>query len=135
MPINHLTYNTGPRGSHRLRRTLASFWAEEFRPVLPLTVDNVFITSGLAGALDSLAWAICDEGDGILIPLPLYNGFKVDLLNRSNVRVVGIPYRGVEGYSNLDDLFSADVNLRAMEAALDKAQNDGIRIRALMISQ
>lgn len=135
MPINHLTYNTGPRGSHRLRRALASFWTEEFRPILPLTIDNVFITSGLAGALDSLAWAVCDEGDGILIPLPLYNGFKVDLLNRSNVHVVGIPYRGIEGYLNLNDLFRADVNLRAMEAALNKAHNDGIRIRALMISQ
>lgn len=103
--------------------------------MLPLTVDNVFITSSLAGALDALTWAICDEGDGVLIPLPLYNGFKVDLLNRSNVCVVGISYRGIEGYSNLDDLFSADVNLRAMEAAFYRAQNDGIRIRALIISQ
>lgn len=59
----------------------------------------------------------------------------MDLLNRSNVRVVGIPYRGIEGYSNLDDLFSADVNLRAAEAAFYKAQTDGIRIRALIISQ
>ncbi|KAJ4029480.1 hypothetical protein NW753_014216 [Fusarium oxysporum] len=105
LPVNHLTYSTGPRGSHRLRRAAASIWMDEFNPREPIGVDNIFITPGLASAIDALIWAICDEGDAILIPLPLYNGFNVDVFNRSNVRVIGVSYTGVKGYSTLDDLF------------------------------
>ncbi|SPO05310.1 related to 1-aminocyclopropane-1-carboxylate synthase, and related proteins [Cephalotrichum gorgonifer] len=114
LPTNHLTYSTGPRGSHRLRRAAAAFWTREFQPRENITLDNIFITPGLASAIDALTWSICDEGDGILIPLPLYNGFNVDIMNRSNVRVIGVP--------------------RAIEAALRKAENDGIVVRALLVS-
>ncbi|KAL7769986.1 hypothetical protein ACKLNR_001370 [Fusarium oxysporum f. sp. zingiberi] len=134
IPVNHLTYSTGPRGSHRLRRAAAAFWMDSFNPREPIGIDNIFITPGLASAIDALIWAICDEGDAILIPLPLYNGFNVDVLNRSNVRVIGVPYTEVEGYSTLDDLFDAEINTRAIEAALDRASHDGIRVRALLIS-
>ncbi|KAH7007778.1 pyridoxal phosphate-dependent transferase [Ilyonectria destructans] len=133
-PVNHLTYSTGPRGSRRLRHAAASFWNEEFKPQQPLAVKNIFVTPGLASAIDGLAWSICNEGDGILIPLPLYNGFNVDILNRSNVRVIGVSYKGIEGYSELEDLFDPDVNRKAIEAALRKAKDDGISIRALLIS-
>ncbi|KAL6405318.1 hypothetical protein AUP68_11070 [Ilyonectria robusta] len=126
---------TGPRGSRRLRHAAASFWNEEFKSQQPLAIENIFVTPGLASAIDALAWSICNEGDGILIPLPLYNGFNVDILNRSNVRVIGVSYKGIEGYSELEDLFDPDVNRRAIEAALRKAKDDGISIRALLISQ
>ncbi|KAF5603999.1 plp-dependent transferase [Fusarium pseudocircinatum] len=134
LPVNHLTYSTGPRGSHRLRRAAAAYLEDYFDPRESIGVDNIFITPGLASAIDALVWAICDDGDAVLIPLPLYNGFIVDVLNRSNVRVIGVPFSGVEGYSTLDDLFDAEANRRAIEAALHKATQDGIRVRALMIS-
>ncbi|EXA34374.1 hypothetical protein FOVG_14358 [Fusarium oxysporum f. sp. pisi HDV247] len=134
LPVNHLTYSTGPRGSHRLRRAAASFWMDEFNPREPIGVDNIFITPGLSSAIDALIWAICDEGDAILIPLPLYNGFNVDVFNRSNVRVIGVSYTGVKGYSTLDDLFDPKVNRRAIEIALHKARLDGSRPQALLIS-
>lgn len=130
-----MTYSTGPRGSHRLRRAAASFWRDEFNPREPIGVNNIFITPGLASAIDALIWAICDEGDAILIPLPLYNGFNVDVFNRSNVRVIGVSYTGVKGYSTLDDLFDPEVNRRAIEIALHKARLDGSRARALLVSQ
>ncbi|KAF4341576.1 plp-dependent transferase [Fusarium beomiforme] len=134
LPVNHLTYSTGPRGSHRLRRAAAAFWTDEFNPREPIGVDNIFITPGLSSAIDALVWSICDEGDAILIPLPLYNGFRVDVFNRSNARIVGVQYTGVEGYSTLDDLFDPDVNRRAIEAALRKARQNGSRVQALLIT-
>ncbi|EXM18564.1 hypothetical protein FOTG_13381 [Fusarium oxysporum f. sp. vasinfectum 25433] len=108
LPLNHLTYSTGPRGSHRLRRAAAAFWMDEFKPRNPIGVDNIFITPGLSSAIDGLVWSICDEGDAILIPLPRYNGFSFDVFNRSNARIIGVPYTGVEGYSTLDDLFDPE---------------------------
>jgi hypothetical protein len=134
-PLEHLTYSTGPRGSLRLRRALGSFLTEQFDARDSITADNLFITPGLASALDAVAWAICDEGDGILIPQPFYNGFSFDLLNRSNARIIGVPYKGIEGYQDLDDLFRPGVNRNALEAALQEAKDTGIRVRALLISK
>nr|XP_036587431.1 uncharacterized protein CTRU02_02347 [Colletotrichum truncatum]KAF6798373.1 hypothetical protein CTRU02_02347 [Colletotrichum truncatum] len=135
LPANHLTYSTGPRGSLRLRRALSSFMNEEFHPRREVTSDNLFITPGLASGLDAIAWSICDEGEGILIPQPFYNGFSFDLLNRSNTRVVGVSYEGVEGCTGLDDLFRPEVNRRALESALFRARRAGVTVRALLISK
>ncbi|KAL0778461.1 hypothetical protein CaCOL14_006114 [Colletotrichum acutatum] len=134
LPVNHLTYSTGPRGSHRLRLAAANFLTDEFKPQKSLGIGNILITPGLASAIDALAWTFCDEGDAILIPQPLYNGFKVDILNRSKVQVIGISYTGVEGYSILDDLFDPEVNRKAITRALDRAKSSGVKVKALLIS-
>ncbi|KAE8376633.1 PLP-dependent transferase [Aspergillus bertholletiae] len=134
LPLNHLTYSTGPRGSRRLRCAAAAFLNEEFHSRQTITQENIFVTPGVASAIDALTWAICNDGDGILLPQPYYNGFDFDILNRSNGRVVGVKYEGVEGFSNLDDLFRPDVNKRALEIALREAKSNGITIRALLIS-
>jgi len=126
LPLDHLTYSTGPRGTGRLRRAAATFLTDEFRSRETITADNIFITSGLASAIDALTWAICDEGDGILVPQPYYNGFEMDIPTRSNARVIGVPYQGIEGYSELDDLFRPDINKKAIEAAFLKAQDGGM---------
>lgn len=100
-----------------------------------ITADDIFVTPGLASAIDGLAWSICEDGDGILVPRPFYNGFTVDLLNRSNAQIVGVTYQDIEGYSDLDDLFRPDVNAKALERALRRARDDGITVKALMISK
>ncbi|RAQ48745.1 hypothetical protein AFGD_010760 [Aspergillus flavus] len=134
LPLSHFTYSTGPRGSRRLRRAAAAFLNEDFHSRQTITQDNIFVTPGLASAIDALTWAICNDGDGILVPQPYYNGFDFDTLNRSNGRVIGVKYEGIEGFSELDDLFRPDVNKRALEVALREARKNGITIRALLIS-
>ncbi|KAI0116518.1 pyridoxal phosphate-dependent transferase [Nemania sp. FL0031] len=131
---NHLTYSTGPRGSLRLRRAAANYISSEFQARKTITADNIFITPGVASAIDALTWSICNEGEGILVPRPFYNGFNFDTLNRSNAKLVGIAYAHVEGYHGIDDLFSPDINKVALETALQKAKEAGITIRALLIS-
>lgn len=135
LPVEHLTYSTGPRGSRRLRRAAAAFLTERFHSQTPITYHNILVTPGLASTIDGITFAICNEGDGILIPQPLYNGFNIDILNRSNVRVVGVKYEGIEGFSGLDDLFLPEVNNLALEAALRQARAEGINIRALLVSK
>lgn len=135
LPIDHLTYSTGPWGSLRLRRAAASFLTDEFQSREPISAGNIFITPGLTSAVDALTWAICNEGDGILVPQPLYNGFHVDIMSRSNARIIGVSYDGIDGYSGLDDLFCPEVNKKAIEAALRKAQDAGITVRALLVTK
>lgn len=100
-----------------------------------MTYQDIFITCGLASAIDAVAWAICNDGNGILIPRLLFNGFTVDLMNRSNVQVIGANYREIEKYSGIDSLFEPGINHKAMEAALRRARQDGITVRALLVSK
>lgn len=134
-PVEHLTYSTGPRGSRRLRHAAAELLNHQFGSRSTITYDNIIVTPGCASAIDALAFSICDEGEGVLIPQPLYNGFNFDLLNRSNVHVVGVKYEGVEGYTGINDLFQPEVNKVALKAALSRARQDGITIRALLVSK
>lgn len=94
-PVEHLTCSTGPHGSHHLHLAAAALFNKDFESHSKITPNNIYVTSGLASALDTLTWAICDEGDGILIPQPYYNGFEFDLINRSKVQVIGVPYNGI----------------------------------------
>ncbi|KAK2616748.1 hypothetical protein QQS21_000360 [Conoideocrella luteorostrata] len=118
LPLNHLTYSTGPRGSRRLRQAAASYWTSEFNSQVGITADNIFITPGVASALDSLAWSFCNDGDVIMAPLPLYNGFIFDTMNRSNAHIIGVRYQHLDGYGGIDDLFSPSLNEIALEAAI-----------------
>lgn len=45
----------------------------------------------------------------------------MDIPTRSYARVIGVPYKGIEGYTELDDLFFPDINKRAVQAAFLKA--------------
>ncbi|RSL77346.1 hypothetical protein CDV31_017331, partial [Fusarium ambrosium] len=134
IPDNHLTYGIGPRGSRRLRTAAAAFVNDEFRAVEKVTTDNIIVTPGVNSAIESLVWAICNPGDGVLIPRPLYNGFSIDILNRNETHLVGVSYTEIEGYCGLDDLFKPDVNRLALEASLREAEEANIKIRALLIS-
>lgn len=132
---NHLTYSTGPRGSLRLRQAVATFLQDEFQALQPITTDDIFITPGLTSALDSLTWALCNEGEGILISTPFYNGFQIDLTSRSGAKVINVTYDNIEGFSNFDDIFDSKLNTKALEAAVYKSRLNGVEPRALLISK
>lgn len=135
VPNRHLTYNTGPKDSRHPRGIAAKFLTDELETRSNVTADHVFIMPALSSTIDALAWAICDKGDGVLIPQLYYNGFDWDLGNRSNVKIVGVSYHDVPGFSQLKGLFQSDINSMALEAALGKAERKSIRLRALMVSR
>lgn len=133
--LKHLTYSTGPRGSLRLRDAAANFLEKEFGSIDAVTADDIFVMPGLTSAVDALVWSICNEGDGIIIPRPLYNGFKIDVQHRTGAVVVEADYQGLEAYSCIDDVFDAAMTRKALERALMKAQNNGIVVKAVLIAK
>lgn len=133
-PVHHLTYSTGPRGSLRLRAAISHFINNDFQSYQAVTADEIFVTPGLASAIDSVFWAICNEGDGIVIPRPLYNGFKMDIEHRSGAVIVEAGYEHVGGYSSTNDVFDPCTTKKAFERALSIAREKGINVKAVMIS-
>lgn len=39
--------------------------------------EEIIVSSGVSGVVDQLSWAICNEGDGVLIGKPVYPGFVI----------------------------------------------------------
>lgn len=135
LPTEHLTYSTGPRGSFRLRNALARYFEKEFASTTPITAEDLFTTPGLAGAIDALAFSLCDPGEGVMVPEPLYNAFKIDISHRSNAHIVGVNYESLEGYLGYDDVFKPKLTRKALESALAKSRAEGIEPRAVLISK
>jgi bifunctional pyridoxal-dependent enzyme with beta-cystathionase and maltose regulon repressor activities len=134
-PIQHLTYGTGPRGSKRLREALASFFNSNFEAREKVEYSDIVILSGVGSTVDSIIWAICNEGDGVIIPQPLYAGFQLDVSGRSRAVLVPAPFQDVQGYQGLDDIFDPKMNRKAFEKAYEKAMSDGITPRAVILTK
>lgn len=85
--------------------------------------------------IDELTWSICNEGEGILFPLPRYTGFANDVPTRSRGKLVLVPFEREDGTLDLNDIFDPEANTRCLERAYRKAEKEGIRIKAVMITK
>ncbi|KAK4543118.1 hypothetical protein LTR36_005895 [Oleoguttula mirabilis] len=133
-PQSQLTYGNGPQGSPRLRSGLAGFFNERFHPITETTAEEFVITAGVTAMIDHLTWCICNEGEGILFPQPLYTGFTNDVPTRSRGRVVPVSFEREDGSLELADVFDAAANSRCLERALRQAETDGVKVKAVMIT-
>lgn len=86
--------------------------------------EAIFLTDGASGgAVAVLEALICDEKDGVLIPVPQY-----PLYSATMARLGGrlVPY-----YPDEDGGWS--LNRDIMEEALEEARKDGVRVRAIVV--
>ncbi|OAP56365.1 hypothetical protein AYL99_09544 [Fonsecaea erecta] len=123
----HLTYGHGPAGAIELRRVLAGFVREVFRPSMHIDENNVCICLGAGNAVDNLSFCLGEPGDGILVGRPLYVGFFPDIEARAKVKPVLVPF-GVD----TDPTSAAAVPF--YEAALQQSNAAGVPIRAILLS-
>ncbi|KAK5685488.1 hypothetical protein LTS10_003567 [Elasticomyces elasticus] len=131
---SQFTYGHGPQGSPRLRKALALFFKENFHALGEVTAEQFVIASGVSAVIDHVTWCICDEGEGILFPAPLYTGFTNDLPTRSRGKLLPVSFRRDDGTLDLDDIFDATANTRCMERALLQAKQHGVKVKAVMIT-
>ena len=87
----------------------------------------------MTAVVDSLAWALCNEGEGIIVPHPYYLGFSIDIPTRARAVIIRAHFQTLEGYTGFDDVFDPAMNIRALEAALQGAQQRGIKVRAVLL--
>ncbi|KAF1953531.1 putative aminotransferase class I and II family protein [Byssothecium circinans] len=125
---DHLSYGVGPRASPRLKKALVPFFNSEFRPSEPVLQEELLVLPGVAAVVDALTWAICNEGEGIITPAPFYTGFKPMSALRAGGVLIPAPFKSVEGYRGLDDVFDPDMNRTALEKTLLQATQDGVTV-------
>ena len=132
-PDEQFGYGVGPRGSPRLKKALASFLQSEFHAEKPVSEKELLILPGVGGVLDALAWSICNDGEGIIIPVPFWSGITQGVEERARGVLIPARYQCVDGYQGLDDLFDPEINRKALEIALQQATKDNVKIRGVML--
>jgi aspartate/methionine/tyrosine aminotransferase len=100
--------------------------------VLP---SEVIILPGAISVLETLSWAVCDENEGIIVPVPFYPGFQSSVGDRSRGKLIPATFQHVEGYQSHDDVFKPRMNREALESALRNATQDGVKVRAVIMSK
>jgi len=72
-----------------LHNNTAAFLTVQYRlQAKPLLPNHVLGVSGVSAALESLAFALCDPGDTVIIPAPCWQGFKWCFTYRARAELV-----------------------------------------------
>ncbi|CAG8400175.1 unnamed protein product [Penicillium salamii] len=126
LPAKYLTYNEGGTGSSRLKKAIASFLNHHLKPVTSLEPSHLMTTNGVSPAIEHVAWAFADPGEGILLGRPYYGMFIPDISLRSGSPVVPV------SFDEHDPLSLGAVN-KYEEAILGFQQRTGKKVKALML--
>jgi 1-aminocyclopropane-1-carboxylate synthase len=76
-------------GNPEFRRRLATFMGRSFLG-RTFDVEEIVVLAGAGVVLEMLCYALCDPGDGVLIPTPSYAGFWPDLETRDELNIVRV---------------------------------------------
>ena len=93
-------------GSQALREQIARFGSKHLwgRSVMP---ENVVTMAGAGSVLETLFYAICEPGEGVLVPTPSYVGFWADLETRDELNVIPIHTSSATGFRLTPDLLES----------------------------
>lgn len=108
-------------GNALFRAAVADFASERFlgRRLGP---DTICTMAGAGSILEAVFYALCDPGDGVLVPTPGYAGFWMDLENRDEAVIVPVPTRAENDF---------EITVEALDSAWRSARRP---IRALLLA-
>ncbi|GAA5891126.1 hypothetical protein JCM5296_004900 [Sporobolomyces johnsonii] len=125
LEYHDFTYGTSLSGSVRLFAALRHLFDTHFKARTPVLREHVVAGSGCGSVIDLLVSVLADEGDGILVSTPHYNGFTFGFSCRDGVEAVGV---------RLEEGKEASVEaLEAYEHKLRECEAKGQKIRAVML--
>ncbi|TDZ73431.1 putative inactive 1-aminocyclopropane-1-carboxylate synthase-like protein 2 [Colletotrichum trifolii] len=125
VPTHSLTYGDGMTGSKRLKASLARFLTARLRPAAAVLPEHVSVTNGCSSAIEHLAWALGNPGDGFLLGQPHYGAFVPDVEYRTGCKLVPVPFHDL-------DPFGAPA-VQKYEDALLAAESSGTRIAGIVL--
>ncbi|KAL9605040.1 MAG: hypothetical protein Q9179_001671 [Wetmoreana sp. 5 TL-2023] len=121
-----LTYGDGPFGSRALRSALSDFFNDYFKPVRKVLPEQLLAVGGVTSAIDLIAWATADEGDGILIGRPLYTSFAKDVNTRAGANLYPVSSGGGDPMS--------EQMVEQFEEELLRQEKRGTKIRGIILA-
>ncbi|PFX30664.1 1-aminocyclopropane-1-carboxylate synthase-like protein 1 [Stylophora pistillata] len=125
----HTQYVCG-EGLENFREAIADFLNDHMEPVEPILPENLIVSNGCTPLVDTLAFSLADEGEGLLIPCPFYGSFHLDLQSRSRVIPFPVELSSKVGPGETQPF---QLTVTRLESALKKATEQGVKIRGLLL--
>ncbi|RFN50455.1 hypothetical protein FIE12Z_5319 [Fusarium flagelliforme] len=120
-----LTYGDGTTGSKRLKLALAHFLNRYLNPHQDININQITITNGCSAAIEHIAWAVGDQGDGFLITRPFFRAFIPTFGLRVDTEVIQVPCNGI-------DPFCVDI-VEKYEARLQEVKASGKNVAGILL--
>nr|GMD07547.1 1-aminocyclopropane-1-carboxylate synthase-like [Ipomoea batatas]GMD62262.1 1-aminocyclopropane-1-carboxylate synthase-like [Ipomoea batatas] len=112
-------------GLPEFRKAVARFMEKVRGDRVTFNPDRIVMSGGATGAHETLAFCLADRGDAFLVPTPYYPGFDRDLKWRTGAQLFPVICESSNDFK---------VTREALEIAYEKAQEQNIRVRGLLIN-
>eukprot|EP01046_Picozoa_sp_COSAG06_P012681 COSAG06_NODE_753_length_12547_cov_928.116244_3_plen_275_part_00 len=109
-------YYSDFRGTPPLREAVANFMTKHITQTHAVGAEHLALGNGAGTVLDNLFHCLADDGDGVMLPVPLYPTFLNDLQVRCGLRPTFVQTDAENGYFP---------TVQQLEAAADSAAADG----------
>nr|AWL25053.1 pyridoxal phosphate-dependent transferase [Lotus japonicus] len=112
-------------GLPEFRNAVAKFMGKTRGNRVTFDPDRIVMSGGATGAHEVTAFCLADPGDAFLVPTPYYPGFDRDLRWRTGVQLLPVICESSNNFK---------LTKQALETALNKAKQDNIRVKGLLIT-
>ncbi|XP_068635112.1 1-aminocyclopropane-1-carboxylate synthase-like [Aristolochia californica] len=112
-------------GLPEFRNAVAKFMERVRGDKVKFDPDRIVMSGGATGAHEMVAFCLADPGDAFLVPSPYYPGFDRDLRWRTGVQLLPIVCESSNNFK---------ITIDALEAAYEKAQEENIRVKGVLIT-
>ncbi|KAG0722915.1 1-aminocyclopropane-1-carboxylate synthase-like protein 1 [Chionoecetes opilio] len=111
-------------GLLELRMAVANFLTRHHKPSQAISPDNLILMNGVTACCDALSHALCDPGDVVLTPTPVYARVYSNFRDRSGATVVPLPCPETDNFALQEG---------AMESLIKKHMEGGQRVRVCVL--
>ncbi|GJE91544.1 aspartate aminotransferase like domain-containing protein [Phanerochaete sordida] len=125
---SHLKYRTSVTNGfvQSTVQALPLYINDYAKPLTPVTPTHTVIGPGLGSIIAQFMWAVCDEGDGVLLTAPFYDDYRRDVIYPARAKVIlaRVP-------PEVDSLSLASISY--LRTAIQESEQSGTRIRVLLL--
>lgn len=117
------------RGRWSLRRSFSAFAERLITRGARVDPAHLCVSSGCGALISCLTQLLLNEGDAVLLPVPTYGALYNDFTVLAGATVIDVPRStGPSGHAG-----SGDVEVAALEAAVNAAEARSLRVGALFL--
>ncbi|XP_038653101.1 1-aminocyclopropane-1-carboxylate synthase-like protein 1 isoform X2 [Scyliorhinus canicula] len=126
----HMFQYSDVQGIESFRHEIAKFLTDYARAPKALNPEHIVVMNGCCSIFAALSAVLFDPGDCYLIPTPYFGGVNPDMWLYGEVQAVHVP---LDSKMSDGESFPFQLSVKKLEAAMQKANEQGIRIRALIL--
>ncbi|XP_063963857.1 1-aminocyclopropane-1-carboxylate synthase-like protein 1 isoform X2 [Lytechinus pictus] len=125
-----LPYPSHCQGAACMRKVIADFLSAETNAAQVLDPEKMVIMAGVTAVINVMAFILCNPGDTVLTPSPMYGGIPRDIKYQAEVNTYPVY---LSSKAEPDGREPYELTVQLLEEALEKAKQEGHKVKALIL--